>query len=313
MPSTAEDLRWLRAAISLGRRGLGRVWPNPAVGCVIIKDGKAVGRGWTQPGGRPHAEAMALAQAGERSRGGVAYVSLEPCAHYGRTPPCAEALVNAKISRVVSPMQDPDLRVAGKGFALLRDAGIEVDVGKLAIEATQANAGFLKRQSTGRPYLTLKMAATLDGRIATASGESRWITGAAARRHVHLMRASSDGVLVGAGTARADDPSLDVRLNGLEDRRPVRIALDPGLTLSPSCKLAQTADKAPVWRICRPDAGPAAWGEAIACPSGPSGGFDLNAPSLDYDGYMQRFGALYTLFEDLLAQLAELRLQSTHR
>lgn len=277
MPSAAEDLRWLRAAISLGRRGLGGVWPNPAVGCVIVQGGRVVGRGWTQPGGRPHAETMALAQAGDRAQAGTAYVSLEPCAHHGKTPPCTDALIGSKISRVVSPMQDPDPRVAGKGFEALRAAGIAVEVGALANEAVEANIGFLTRQREGRPFVTLKIASTLDGRIATASGESRWITGPEARQRVHLMRAAHDGVLVGAGAARADDPLLDVRLNGLSDRKPVRIALDPRLELPGTSRLARTEGDAPVWRICREGAAGSPWGKVMPCPTLPSGGFDLAA------------------------------------
>lgn len=277
MPLSAEDRRWLRAAISLGRRGLGQVWPNPAVGCVIVQNGRVAGRGWTQPGGRPHAETMALAQAGERAKGATAYVSLEPCAHHGKTPPCAEALVRAKISRVVAPMEDPDPRVAGKGFGALRAAGITVDTGELSDEAAEANIGFLTRQRLGRPFVTLKIASTLDGRIATADGESRWITGPEARRCVHLMRAAHDGVFVGAGTARADDPLLDVRLASLTDRRPVRLVLDPRLELPENSRLALSSDDAPVWRICRQSVGAPSWGEAIPCPTGVAGDFDLAA------------------------------------
>lgn len=260
--ASEADARWLGAAIALGRRGLGQCWPNPAVGCVIVRDGRLVGRGWTQPGGRPHAERMALDQAGEAARGATAYVSLEPCAHHGRTPPCADALAEAGVARVVAPMEDPDPRVAGRGFARLRAAGIGVETGLLVAEAEAANEGFLKRQRRGLPLLTLKLAATLDGRIATAGGESRWITSPAARARVHLMRASHDAVLVGAGTARADDPLLDVRLPGLEGLRPVRVVIDGDLSLPADSRLAATAGETPVWRLCRPGAGAAAWGEA---------------------------------------------------
>lgn len=270
MSGAASDVRWMRAAIALGRRGLGRVWPNPAVGCVIVKDGLVLGRGWTQPGGRPHAETMALTQAGPAARGATAYVSLEPCAHHGKTPPCVDALAAAGVARVVSPMEDPDPRVAGKGFAALRVSGIEVDTGLLAEEAEAANEGFLMRQRTGRPFVTLKLAATLDGRIATASGESRWITGPAARTRVHLMRAQADAIMVGAGTARADDPTLDVRLEGLEDRHPVRVVFDRDLALSSDCRLA-TVGAAPVWRVCDNAAHGALWGEALAVPYGDDG------------------------------------------
>ncbi|MEL6792651.1 MAG: bifunctional diaminohydroxyphosphoribosylaminopyrimidine deaminase/5-amino-6-(5-phosphoribosylamino)uracil reductase RibD [Pseudomonadota bacterium] len=273
-----DDARWMRAAIAIGRRGLGRVWPNPAVGCVIVNETGLIGRGWTQPGGRPHAEAMALAQAGEAARGATAYVSLEPCAHHGKTPPCADALAAAGVARVVSPMEDPDPRVAGRGFAALRAAGVIVETGLLTREAEAANEGFLMRQRAGRPWVTLKLAATLDGRIATASGESRWITGPAARARTHLMRAAHDAVLVGAGTARADDPMLDVRLTGLESRKPVRVVVDADLRLSPECRLARSAETHPVWRLHgdaeTEDAAPQ-WGSALAVRRLSDGGLDL--------------------------------------
>ncbi|MEM8753089.1 MAG: bifunctional diaminohydroxyphosphoribosylaminopyrimidine deaminase/5-amino-6-(5-phosphoribosylamino)uracil reductase RibD [Pseudomonadota bacterium] len=272
------DRRWMAAALALARRGLGRVWPNPAVGCVIVRDGRLLGRGWTQPGGRPHAEAMALAQAGSAARGATAYVSLEPCAHHGRTPPCADALAAAGIARVVAPMEDPDPRVSGRGFAALRAAGAAVEVGLMASEAAAANAGFLKRLRAGRPRLTAKLAATLDGRIATASGESRWITGPEARARVHLMRAAHDAVLVGTGTARADDPRLDVRLPGMTDRQPVRLVIDADLSLPDASALAEAAATgAPVWRIARAGAGPAEWGEAVEAPARADGRLDLDA------------------------------------
>ena len=198
-------------ALRLAARGLGAVWPNPAVGCVLVRDGLIVGRGWTQPGGRPHAETGALAQAGALAQGATAYVTLEPCAHHGQTPPCAEGLIAARVARVVTALTDPDPRVAGRGHAMLRAAGIAVTEGVLAAEASRINAGFLKRISRNLPFVTLKLATTLDGRIATATGESRWITGPAARRHTHLLRLTHDAVMVGAGTARADDPDLTVR------------------------------------------------------------------------------------------------------
>ncbi|MCK4860333.1 MAG: bifunctional diaminohydroxyphosphoribosylaminopyrimidine deaminase/5-amino-6-(5-phosphoribosylamino)uracil reductase RibD [Rhodobacteraceae bacterium] len=238
----------MRLALSLAQRGLGRVWPNPAVGCVIVKDGKLLGRGWTQSGGRPHAETEALAQAGD-AKGATAYVTLEPCAHHGETPPCASALVKAGIARVVSALDDPDSRVAGQGYKILRDAGVEVTEDVLVDAAADLNQGFLLNRTIGRPMFTLKMASSIDGRIATASGESRWITGPEARRHVHLMRAKHDAVLIGAGTARADDPLLDVRDMGLSNDNPVRIILDGGLSLSLTSRLAQTAKDVPLW-IC---------------------------------------------------------------
>jgi diaminohydroxyphosphoribosylaminopyrimidine deaminase/5-amino-6-(5-phosphoribosylamino)uracil reductase len=233
-------------AIALGKRGLGRVWPNPAVGCVLVRDGIVVGRGWTQPGGRPHAETEALARAGTTARGATAYVSLEPCAHHGKTPPCAAALIAAGVARVVTAVTDPDPRVAGGGHAMLRAAGIEVTTDVLQAEARQANAGFLSRMTRGRPHLTLKLATSIDGRIATATGESQWITGPAARRVVHAMRASHDAVLVGGGTARADDPSLTVRGLGT-DHQPVRIVAVRRLDLPTDGKLYRDISAAPVW------------------------------------------------------------------
>lgn len=248
-----DDRRFMRMALALGARGLGNVAPNPAVGCVIVRDGVVRGRGWTQTGGRPHAEVRALAQAGAAARGAVAYVTLEPCAHHGVTPPCAEALVAAGVARVVTALTDPDLRVSGRGHERLRAAGLSVTEGVEAEAARQANAGFLKRVTQGLPLVTLKLALTLDARIATATGESRWITGPEARRRVHLMRARHDAVMVGAGTARADDPDLRVRDLGVT-RQPVRIVADSRLGLSPDSRLGGSADLAPVWLLHGPGA-----------------------------------------------------------
>jgi diaminohydroxyphosphoribosylaminopyrimidine deaminase/5-amino-6-(5-phosphoribosylamino)uracil reductase len=245
---TGADARWMRAALGLGRRGQGQVWPNPAVGCVIVRDGRVVGRGWTQPGGRPHAEVEALARAGEAARGATAYVTLEPCAHEGRTPPCALALAEAGVARVVAPLSDPDPRVAGQGFDALRRRGVEVTTGVMAEAAGADHAGFFLRVEQGRPLVTLKLAASFDGRIATATGESRWITGAEARRWVHGMRSRHDAVMVGAGTARADDPALTVRGLGVR-RQPVRVVVSRRLDLPLMGQLAQTARDLPVW-IC---------------------------------------------------------------
>jgi diaminohydroxyphosphoribosylaminopyrimidine deaminase / 5-amino-6-(5-phosphoribosylamino)uracil reductase len=253
--SPEVDAGWMRTALGLARRGLGRVWPNPAVGCVVVSGTRSVGRGWTQPGGRPHAESMALAEAGGRARGATAYVSLEPCAHHGRTPPCTDALIAAGIARVVVPMSDPDPRVSGRGRAALEAAGIAVDTGCLEAEAAALNAGFLMRIARGRPMLTLKLATSLDGRIATRSGESRWITGPLARRAVHLMRAQSDAVLVGAGTARADDPRLDVRDLGIA-ATPVRAVVAGGLALPLDSRLARSARHQPLWLCHHPEAEP---------------------------------------------------------
>jgi diaminohydroxyphosphoribosylaminopyrimidine deaminase/5-amino-6-(5-phosphoribosylamino)uracil reductase len=234
----------MRAALALAARGLGRVWPNPAVGCVIVRDGAVVGRGWTQPGGRPHAETEALARAGDAARGATAYVSLEPCAHTGKTPPCAEALVAAGIARAAVAVEDPDPRVSGRGIARVRAAGIRVDVGACAAEAAEVNAGFFLRVAEGRPLVGLKLATSLDGRIATRTGDSRWITGEAARRRGHLLRATHDAILIGTGTALADDPELTCRLPGLADRSPVRVVLDRQLRLPEAAKILAAGDVA---------------------------------------------------------------------
>lgn len=247
-------------ALALGTRGQGRTWPNPAVGCVIVRAGRILARGWTQPGGRPHAEAHALSQISD-ARGATAYVTLEPCAHHGKTPPCAEALVAAGIARVVYAVGDPDPRVAGRGGEILREAGIEVLEGVLEAEATRAHEGFLRRIREGRPSFTLKLATSFDGRIATATGESQWITGPEARRAVHAARASHDAVLVGAGTARADDPSLTVRGLGMA-HQPVRIVASRRLDIPLQGTLARTAREVPLWLCHGQDADPelcAAW------------------------------------------------------
>lgn len=248
-------------ALALAARGLGRTWPNPAVGCVLVKDGRVVGRGWTQPGGRPHAERMALDAAGGAARGATAYVTLEPCAHHGKTPPCAEALVAAGVARVVTAITDPDPRVSGGGHAILRAAGIAVTEGVGAARARALQTGFLKRVTQGLPFVTLKLAATLDGRIATATGESRWITGDQARRRVHLMRMTHDAVLTSSATARADDPDLTVRDLGA-GHQPLRILVDAGLRVPAASRLGRTAGDHPVWVLhgaAAPAAAQAAW------------------------------------------------------
>jgi len=247
------DNRYMRMALMLGRRGQGNTWPNPAVGCVLVREGRIVGRGWTAPGGRPHAEAQALAQAGEAARGSTAYVTLEPCAHHGHTPPCAEALIAAGVARVVAPFADSDPRVSGRGFDMLRAAGISVTTDVLADEAGRDLAGFLCRTELGRPEVTLKLATSFDGRIATASGHSQWITGADARRAVHGLRARHDAVMVGAGTARADDPGLTVRDMGVA-HQPVRVVVSRRLDIPLMSQLARTAQEVPVWLCHGPDA-----------------------------------------------------------
>lgn len=238
----ATDERWMRAALALARRGLGTTGSNPSVGCLIVKDGHILGRGRTARGGRPHAETAALADTAERygvnaARGATVYVTLEPCAHHGKTPPCADALAAASIARVVAPIADPDTRVAGRGFARLQEAGCAVTVGPCAEEAKVLLAGYLRQRRGDRPLLTLKLATTLDGKIATGGGESRWITGPMARRRVHLMRARHDAVLVGSGTVLADDPSLDVRIAGMEDCAPVPLVADRTLQTPPTARL----------------------------------------------------------------------------
>ena len=275
-----SDLDLMAHALRLAARGLGNVWPNPAVGCVIVKDGIIVGRGWTQAGGRPHAEVRALEQAGPLAEGATAYVTLEPCAHHGHTPPCADALVAARVGRVVTALTDPDPRVSGKGHAMLRAAGIAVTEGVLTPQATDLNAGFLKRVTQGLPFVTLKLAASLDGRTATATGESRWITGPEARRKVHAMRLAHDAVMVGSGTALADDPDLTVRDMGAV-RQPVRIVLDRLLKHAAESRLGRTARESPVWLVHGPSAPAAArsaWqatgATLIECPE-TSGHLDL--------------------------------------
>ena len=239
-----SDQAHMRSALTLAARGLGTVAPNPAVGCIVTNSaGQIVGRGWTAPGGRPHAETIAIDRAGDQCRGGTAYVSLEPCDHQGQTPPCSKALIEAGISRVVVACTDPDPRVGGKGIKTLRDAGIEVKTGVCEGEARELNAGFFLTINQDRPLITLKAATTLDGRIATASGASKWITGAGARAAGHMLRASHDALMVGIGTVLADDPALDCRLSGMEDRSPLPVIADSQLRLP---ETARILDRNPV-------------------------------------------------------------------
>ncbi|MBS7810837.1 bifunctional diaminohydroxyphosphoribosylaminopyrimidine deaminase/5-amino-6-(5-phosphoribosylamino)uracil reductase RibD [Roseococcus pinisoli] len=245
------DRAHMRAALQVAARGLGNTWPNPSVGCVLVKDGIVIGRGWTQPGGRPHAEVEALTRAEALSpgsaRGATAYVTLEPCSHFGRTPPCCDALIRAGVARVVVALRDPDRRVDGRGFARLRDAGIAVEEGLMGEEAAALNAGFIRRVTQGLPLVTLKLASTLDGRIATASGESRWITGEGARRAVHALRARHDAVMVGSGTAVADDPELDCRIPGMDPVPMLRVVADARLRLPLTARLVTQARAQPTW------------------------------------------------------------------
>ena len=244
----AADQRFMQLALALGRRGQGRTWPNPAVGAVVVKDGVIVGRGWTQPGGRPHAEPEALRRAGEAARGATLYVTLEPCSHFGKSPPCVDAVIAAGIARVVSAIEDPNPEVAGQGHAKLRAAGITVDVGLGAAEAARDHAGHFRRIRDKRPHVILKLAVSADDKIGAAGRKPVAITGEAARTRVHLLRAQCDAILVGIGTVLADDPLLTCRLPGMEPRSPVRVVLDRALAdarhqQSSSSPRAQT----PLW------------------------------------------------------------------
>jgi diaminohydroxyphosphoribosylaminopyrimidine deaminase / 5-amino-6-(5-phosphoribosylamino)uracil reductase len=243
------DRRYMALALSLGRRGLGRTWPNPAVGAVMVKDGVIVGRGWTQSGGRPHAEVEALRRAGKAARGATLYVTLEPCSHHGKSPPCADAIVAAGITRVVSALEDPNPKVAGAGHARLRAAGIAVDIGIGAEEARRDHAGHIRRARDGRPHVTLKLAISADGKVAATGRRPIAITGAEVRNHVHLMRAQSDAIMVGIGTVLADDPLLTCRLPGMEKDSPVRVVLDGDLRLPASSRLVRSAREVPLWLI----------------------------------------------------------------
>jgi len=243
-------------ALALGRRGLGNTWPNPAVGAVIVRpeDGAPVivGRGWTQPGGRPHAEVEALRLAGAAARGATMYVTLEPCSHYGKSPPCADAIIAAGIARVVSAIEDPNPEVAGAGHARLRAAGIAVEVGLCAEEARRAHAGHIRRMRDGRPHVTLKLALSADGKAGLAGRRTVAITGDAVRARVHRLRAMNDAILVGIGTVLADDPQLTCRLPGMEKLSPVRVVLDRQLRLPPASALATSARQTPVWVVAGP-------------------------------------------------------------
>ncbi|WP_342711555.1 bifunctional diaminohydroxyphosphoribosylaminopyrimidine deaminase/5-amino-6-(5-phosphoribosylamino)uracil reductase RibD [Bradyrhizobium sp. B124] len=280
----AADLRFMQLALALGRRGLGRTWPNPAVGAVIIKDGVIVGRGWTQPGGRPHAEVEALRRAGEAARGATLYVTLEPCSHFGRSPPCADAVVAAGLARVVSAIEDPNPDVGGKGHAKLRAAGIAVDVGLCAAEAARDHAGHFRRITDQRPHVILKLAVSSDDKIAAGGHTPVAITGEAAQRRVHLLRAQSDAILVGIGTVKADDPLLTCRLPGMAARSPVRVVLDRALRISGDSRLVHSARETPLWVMTSDLAeAPAAMklgaagAEVIRVASGAQPGLDLPA------------------------------------
>ncbi|MBP2560786.1 diaminohydroxyphosphoribosylaminopyrimidine deaminase/5-amino-6-(5-phosphoribosylamino)uracil reductase [Neorhizobium galegae] len=251
MTSAAEDRWFMASALRLSRLHTGQTGTNPSVGCVIVRDGEVVGSAVTAPGGRPHAETQALDIAGEKARGAAAYVTLEPCSHYGRTPPCANALVEAGVARVVISLTDPDPRVSGRGIAILRDAGIVVETGLMEEEGRRALAAYLTRQTKGRPHVTLKLAVSADGMLGRR-GEEVSITGAEARADVHRLRAEADAILVGIGTVLSDDPELTVRIPGLEKRSPIRIVLDRRLELPLTSKLVQTARDVPVIVVAAP-------------------------------------------------------------
>jgi diaminohydroxyphosphoribosylaminopyrimidine deaminase/5-amino-6-(5-phosphoribosylamino)uracil reductase len=245
--SKAADQRFMQLALALGRRGQGRTWPNPAVGAVVVQDGVIVGRGWTQPGGRPHAEPVALSRAGEAARGATLYVTLEPCSHVGKSPPCADAIIAAGISRVVSAIEDPNPEVAGQGHARLRAAGITVDIGLGALEAAHDHAGHFRRIRDRRPHVILKLAVSADDRIGAAGRKPIAISGEAAKARMHLLRAQCDAILVGIGTVLADDPLLTCRLPGMEGRSPVRVVLDRALRISGTSRLVHSARATPLW------------------------------------------------------------------
>jgi diaminohydroxyphosphoribosylaminopyrimidine deaminase / 5-amino-6-(5-phosphoribosylamino)uracil reductase len=282
--SKAADRRFMELALTLGRRGQGRTWPNPAVGAVVVKDGVILGRGCTQPGGRPHAEPEALGRAGDAARGATLYVTLEPCSHVGKSPPCADAIIAAGITRVVSAIEDPNPQVAGQGHARLRAAGIAVDIGLGAAEAARDHAGHFRRVRDSRPHVILKLAVSSDDKIAAAGHKPVAISGEAARARVHLLRAQCDAILVGIGTVLADDPLLTCRLPGMEARSPVRVVLDRALRIPGTSRLVHSARATPLWVMTSDLAeAPAAMklGAAgaqvirVATASGPPPGLDL--------------------------------------
>lgn len=244
-PATTTDLEHMQAALALARRGLGTTWPNPTVGCVLAHGPRVVGRGRTARGGRPHAETEALKMAGAEAKGATAYVTLEPCSHRGKTPPCADALIGAQVARVVASLKDPNPEVDGGGFGKLRAAGIAVDVGLGEAEAREINAGFFMRVTNGRPLVTLKLASSIDGAIAAATRQGRWLTDEPARAAVHRLRAEHDAIMIGSGSVLQDDPELTCRLPGLEDRSPIRVVIDGRLRVGLASRLIATARQVP--------------------------------------------------------------------
>ena len=276
-PSPQDDQRWMRAALALARRGEGRTCPNPAVGCVIVRNGCLMGRGWTRPGGRPHAETVALNDAGGTAAGATAYVTLEPCSHHGKTPPCADALISAGISRVVVAITDPDDRVSGQGIERLKAAGITVTTGVLGDEVASFYAAYIRHRLTGLPLVTIKLATSLDGRIALADGTSQWITSAVSRARVHLMRSRTDAIMTSAATVLADNPTLNCRLPGVEGCQPLRVVVSTGLALDPSGNLRQSLDQGPVLHLHSDDLAPTDGIEQIRVAAAGNGKPDLSA------------------------------------
>jgi diaminohydroxyphosphoribosylaminopyrimidine deaminase / 5-amino-6-(5-phosphoribosylamino)uracil reductase len=256
--SKAADRRFMQLALTLGRRGLGRTWPNPSVGAVVVRDGVIVGRGWTQPAGRPHAEPVALERAGEAAQGATLYVTLEPCSHVGKSPPCADAVIAAGVKRVVSAAEDPNPEVAGQGHARLRAAGVTVEIGLGAREALHDHAGHIRRIRDRRPHVILKLAVSADDKIAAALRRPVTISGGAANARMHLLRAQCDAILVGIGTVLADDPLLTCRLPGMEARSPVRVVLDRALRIPVHSRLVQSARATPLWVMTSTDSEAAA-------------------------------------------------------
>ncbi|WP_338634611.1 bifunctional diaminohydroxyphosphoribosylaminopyrimidine deaminase/5-amino-6-(5-phosphoribosylamino)uracil reductase RibD [Afipia carboxidovorans] len=295
---SSEDHRFMQLALALGRRGQGATWPNPAVGAVVVKDGVILGRGWTQPGGRPHAEPQALQRAGEAPRGATLYVTLEPCSHHGKSPPCVDAIIASGIARVVSAIEDPNPQVAGQGHARLRDAGITVDVGLCRDEAAQAHSGHFLRVREGRPHVTLKLAVSADGKIAAAGGKQVAITGEAANARVHLLRAESDAILIGIGTALVDDPLLTCRLPGMEHRSPVRVVLDRALRLPGESRLVHSARQTPLWIIAAETAEAAATAKL-----GAAGAHLFRLPVEDHAAGLDLNAVLRTLSEQGITRL----------
>lgn len=244
-----SDMRIMQAALSLAQRNLGQTWPNPAVGAIIVRDGKIIAEGWTARGGRPHAETQALDDAGAQARGATLYVTLEPCSHHGKTAPCAEAIIHAGIARCVIACRDPNPQVNGAGIAMLQKAGIEVTEGIGEKEARDLNGGFFSVMEKKRPFVAVKIASSLDDKIAFPGNTPRWITGDTARAYGHLLRSQYEAIATGIGTVLTDDPLLTCRLPGLEDRSPVRVLFDRHHRLPATSQLEKTADRVPLWKV----------------------------------------------------------------